>query len=90
VFSESELELMFWLLEVNGVENMPKIDKMKRFQEHMQRVAGFNSIKYEGALGNTYYVNDLGQIIAQVCIHICTLASFIILPSLLFEGNGQS
>ncbi|KAG8953004.1 hypothetical protein FRC03_011958 [Tulasnella sp. 419] len=38
---------------------------MKEDQKALQAMAGIDSIKYAGALGHNYYVNDIGQIISQ-------------------------
>ncbi|KAG8911181.1 hypothetical protein FRC02_006744 [Tulasnella sp. 418] len=65
VFSENQLDLLFWLLQVNGVNHVPSVSVMKTQQQYLQGIVGIDTIKYHGALGHTYYVNDIGQIIAQ-------------------------
>lgn len=39
---------------------------MQRITNMLQRLCGISSIRYKGALGHVYYVNDLAGIIAQV------------------------
>lgn len=68
VFSETQLELLLWLLEINGVDNVPSVCVMKEEQKALQNLAGIDTRKYKGAFGHTYYVNDIGQIIAQVIV----------------------
>ena len=42
---------------------------MQTLNAMLQKMCGVDSIKYKGALGHTYYVNNLAQIIAQVRIN---------------------
>ncbi|KAG8919405.1 hypothetical protein FRC02_001686 [Tulasnella sp. 418] len=65
VFSEKQLELIFWILRANGVNNVPSVSSMKRYQATLHRAGGIETNKCEGALGHTYYMNDIGSIIAN-------------------------
>lgn len=56
-------------MEQNGVDNVPSVGVMKDKQKWLQQLAGVETRKYKGAFGHTYYVNDIGQIIAQVGSH---------------------
>ena len=69
VFSQRQLDLFLWLLKVNDVDDVPSVKSMQTLNEMLQKMCGIDSIKYKGALGHTYYVNSLAQIIAQVCLH---------------------
>lgn len=64
-FSERQLDLLLWLLRMNGVNNLPSVRAMKNFQVSLQKLCGIGTIKYSGALGHTYYANDLGSLIGQ-------------------------
>ncbi|KAG8939543.1 hypothetical protein FRC04_006243, partial [Tulasnella sp. 424] len=64
-FSERQLDLLLWLLRMNGVNNLPSVRAMKNFQASLQKLCGIGTIKYSGALGHTYYANDLGSLIGQ-------------------------
>lgn len=64
-FSERQLELLLWLLRMNGVNNLPSVRTTKSFQASLQKLCGIGTIKYSGALGHTYYANDLGALIGQ-------------------------
>lgn len=66
-FSDMELQVMTWLLAVNGVNHVPSISQMKSQQEELRKHFAVQTKKYDGALGHTYYVNSLAGIIAQVC-----------------------
>lgn len=66
VFSQRQLDLFLWLLRVNQVDDVPAVKTMQTLNLALQKMCGISSIEYMGALGHRYYVNDLGQIIAQV------------------------
>lgn len=66
VFSQHQLDLFLWLLRVNDVDDVPSVKSMQSLNAALQKMCGIDSIKYKGALGHNYYVNSLGQILAQV------------------------
>lgn len=68
VWSEHELDLVSWLLKFLGVDKVPSVDVLKRSQSLLQKLCGIKTRRYEGALGHLYFCNDLGEIIAQVCV----------------------
>lgn len=68
VLSHRQLDLFLWLLKVNDVDEVPSVKSMQTLNDMLQTMCGVDSIKYKGALGHTYYVNCLSQIIAQVQI----------------------
>jgi hypothetical protein len=67
VFSQKQLDLFLWLLKVNNVDDVPSIKQMQKINLALQKVCGIETIPYNGALGHKYFVNNLAQIIAQVC-----------------------
>lgn len=73
VFSSRQLGLFLWLLKVNGVEDATSVKSMKALDSKLQKLYGIQTIKYKGAMGHTYYVNSLADIIAQVCILTCNI-----------------
>jgi hypothetical protein len=70
---------------VNNVDDVPSVKSMQTLNAMLQKMCGIDSIKYKGALGHTYYVNSLAQIIAQVCHNIQIAAD----DKLIQTGNGQ-
>ncbi|KAK0471280.1 hypothetical protein IW261DRAFT_1671032 [Armillaria novae-zelandiae] len=64
-FSQHQLDLFLWLLEVNKVNDLPSVTSMKKLNEALQKLCGIESMRYEGALGHKYYLNSLSQMIAQ-------------------------
>lgn len=66
VFSHRQLDLFLWLLKVNDVNDVPSVKSMAKLNSLLQKICGVESIPYKGALGHSYYVNNLGQIIGQV------------------------
>jgi len=88
VFSQRQLDLFLWLLTVNDVDDVPSVKSMQTLNAMLQKMCGVDSIKYKGALGHTYYVNSLSQIIAQVRIYLV----FAVLSNErhVVTGNGKS
>jgi hypothetical protein len=66
VFSVRQLELFVWLLKINGVQDVTSVKSMKDLDSHLQKLYGIQTFKYKGALGHTYHVNSLADIISQV------------------------
>ena len=48
------------------LDDVPSVKSMQTLNAMLQKMCGVDSIKYKGALGHSYYVNSLSQIIAQV------------------------
>jgi hypothetical protein len=59
--------VIHWAMLCLGLHNLPSEKVMAEIDAHLQSSCGIQSIRYSGALGNQYYVNDLAAIIAQVC-----------------------
>lgn len=78
VFSQRQFDLFLWLLRVNDVDDVPSVRSMLGLNAALQRSCGIDSIAYKGALGHTYYVNALDQIIAQVCYAFFPILSTLI------------
>ncbi|THU76270.1 hypothetical protein K435DRAFT_813558, partial [Dendrothele bispora CBS 962.96] len=56
VFSEKQLDLFLWLLNINKLPaEIPSVDSMKALNEKLQKLYGVNSIRKQGALGHVYY-----------------------------------
>lgn len=66
VFSTNQLDILIWLLKVNGIPDVPSIRGIKKLNDLLQTMHGVETLSYEGALGHKYYVNSLSGIIAQV------------------------
>ena len=86
VFSQCQLNLFLWLLKVNDVDDVPSVKSMQTLNSMLQKMCSVESIKYKGALGHSYYVNSLSQIIAQVFMPV-NLIIFLINGT---AGDGQS
>ncbi|KAG1813074.1 hypothetical protein DFJ58DRAFT_720359 [Suillus subalutaceus] len=65
VFSERQIDILLWLLQVNNVDNVPSVKSVKLIKDTIQQLCGIRSIPYDGALGHKYYVNSLPDIIQQ-------------------------
>ncbi|RDB18364.1 hypothetical protein Hypma_000365 [Hypsizygus marmoreus] len=65
IFSDDQMRIILWGMEVLGVNGLPSVDVMKDIDVLLQSYCGVDTIRYQGAFGHIYYVNDLGKIIAQ-------------------------
>lgn len=67
VFSQKQLDLFLWILRVNGVKDVPETSKgFETVQKMLQSLYGVETKWYDGSLGHSYCVNNIGQILAQV------------------------
>lgn len=67
-FSDRQTHLIVTLLRKLGFQNVPSASTLKDLDSALQKAFGIQTIRYEGALGHIYYVNDIRAIIAQVRI----------------------
>lgn len=69
-FSEQQLDVLLWLVKVNGLGDemvdVPTVRHMKINNKNLQTACGIRTKEYMGAFGHRYYVNSLQDIIAQV------------------------
>jgi hypothetical protein len=79
VFSERQLDLLLWLLRINGIADVPSPNSIKNVQTILHTMCGVESLPYDGALGHKFYVNSLAQIIAQVRFYgfLCVLTALL-------------
>ena len=66
-FSQKQNMVIHWAMLCLGIQKLPSERAMDEIDVILQKSCGVQSIRYSGALGNKYYVNDLAAIIAQVC-----------------------
>ena len=66
VFSDKDNAVIHWALLALGVNNVPSERSMKDVRDCLQRLCGVHSVRYQGVLGNLFYVNDFAAIVAQV------------------------
>ena len=66
--SERQLALISWGLRCLGISNVPSENTVKSVIDSVQYMCGVRTIRYKGAFGHIYFVNDLAMLIAQVLI----------------------
>ncbi|KAI0819396.1 hypothetical protein BC628DRAFT_1506524 [Trametes gibbosa] len=64
-FSDKQNAVIHWALLALGVKDVPSEYVVDQVAKALQNHCGISSIRYDGALGHVYYVNDLAGIIAQ-------------------------
>ena len=66
LFSDAQMDIIRWGMEMFGINNLPSSAVMKKIDEVLQLSCGIDTIRYRGPFGHTYYVNHLSSIISQV------------------------
>ncbi|OSD07688.1 hypothetical protein PYCCODRAFT_1358054, partial [Trametes coccinea BRFM310] len=67
-FSKKQNTVIHWALLALGLTDIPSEHTVGRIATALQKIYGISSIRYKGAFGHVYYVNDLAAIIAQACM----------------------
>jgi hypothetical protein len=73
------MDIITWGLRVFGIDDIPSVDVLKDLDAELQDLCGIRSIRYEGALGHVYYVNNIEDIIAQVVFILSDFYNFAVL-----------
>ncbi|KAG6826289.1 hypothetical protein H0H92_000438, partial [Tricholoma furcatifolium] len=86
VFSDRQLDILLWLLRVNGIENVPSVSAVKEMNQNLQSTTGVRTVDYKGKLGNRYSCNRLADLVSQ------EFSNLRVRPHLRFyaEDNGKS
>jgi hypothetical protein len=66
MFSDLDLEVLIWLLKVNGVRNTPSLRQCKALHELLRHICNFEVKHYMGKLGHLYYINCIQSILKHV------------------------
>jgi hypothetical protein len=77
LFSDAQMEIILWGMEMFGVKNLPFEAVMKDIDEVLQMSCSIDTIWYKGPFGHPYYINHLGSIIVQVCDQDLLCGGFI-------------
>ncbi|KAH9899608.1 hypothetical protein C8Q73DRAFT_680493 [Cubamyces lactineus] len=64
-FSNKQNTVIHWALLALGVKDVPSEHTVDRVTGSLQQICGISSLRYQGAMGHVYYVNDFAQIVAQ-------------------------
>lgn len=65
MLSDDDLAMQLWLMESNGVKQVPSVGQVKTSRKKLEELYGIGQRKYIGTLGHTYYVNNFAKILAQ-------------------------
>lgn len=66
--SSSQFKMILWILKESGVKNTPSNSSFRKMQQRLQTLCGSESKAHVSSLGNIFYVNDLRESIARVCL----------------------
>ncbi|KAI6028188.1 hypothetical protein EDC04DRAFT_2869143 [Pisolithus marmoratus] len=65
VFSQHQVDLLTWLLHINGVSDVPSVRTLKILEDGLQKICGIETLPFTGAFGHKYHMNSFSDIIAQ-------------------------
>lgn len=86
VFSQRQLDLLTWVLHINGISDVPSVKTLKNLEDGLQKICGIKTLSYEGALGHKYFMNSFADIVQQVI----DIAMREKITDEVSAGNGQS
>jgi len=68
VFSQCQVDLLTWILHVNGVQDVPSVKTLKTLEDGLQKICGIETLPFTGAFEHKYYMNSFSDIIHQVSV----------------------
>ncbi|HEV7736660.1 MAG TPA: hypothetical protein VGO47_04715 [Chlamydiales bacterium] len=81
----AQMELFIWVLNQTGARNVPTIDQLCHFQQKLkQKLIAVTTRRFKSDLGNVFWANDIGDLIAKVCAcqflskHSLTVSSIVV------------
>ncbi|KAL4078903.1 hypothetical protein V8B97DRAFT_2021242 [Scleroderma yunnanense] len=60
-----QVDLLTWILDVNGVQDVPSVKTLKTLEDGLQKICGIETLPFTGAFGHKYYMNSFSDIICQ-------------------------
>lgn len=63
--SSAQLRIILWVMKETGSRDVPSLYGLRRMQESLEKLA-VTTKQYDSSLGNTFFSNDINQIVAQV------------------------
>ncbi|TFK20454.1 hypothetical protein FA15DRAFT_546087, partial [Coprinopsis marcescibilis] len=88
-FREKQMDIIIWSHRMLG-RVVPSTRSMKRVEQMLQKLCGIPTLRYKGALGNVYYVNDMHRIIAQEFANPCVRPHLHLFPEERKEGLSEA
>ena len=74
VFSDADIEVIMWLLKMNGVPDVPTSTyKLKKIGTMVKESCNIEVRRFLGAFGHTYYVVSPKSLVAMVCMLLYSL-----------------
>lgn len=61
------MKVFLWVLREAGVRDVPSFASLRQIQSNLRTECGIPTNQYKSAQGNTYFMNDMQKIIANVC-----------------------
>lgn len=61
------MKVFLRVLREAGAEDVPSFASLRKMQSHLRTGCGISTHQYKSAQGNTFFMNDVREIIAKVC-----------------------
>lgn len=65
--SSAQLRIILWIMKETGSRDVPSLYGLRQMQESLEMLA-VKTEQHQSSLGNTFFSNDINQIVAQVCV----------------------
>ena len=60
------MKVLLWLLREAGVQDVPSFASLRKLQSLLRTECGIPTHQYKSAQGNSFFMNDLREIVAKV------------------------
>lgn len=64
--SSSQMRIILWIMKEAGCRDVPSLYALRKVQRSLNSDFGVMTKQYTSTLGNIFYANDIGRIVAQV------------------------
>ena len=64
--SDTQMRVIIWALKECGAKDIPSFSAFRKLQKDLRAQSNISTRKFNSMIGNIFYVNDLGAIIAKV------------------------
>ncbi|EPQ53202.1 hypothetical protein GLOTRDRAFT_23374, partial [Gloeophyllum trabeum ATCC 11539] len=63
--SDNLMQVFLWVMREAGAAQVPSFDAFRKLQDKLRKESGIKTVKCQSPLGNNFYMNDIGAIIAK-------------------------
>ena len=74
--SSNQFKMILWLLRECHVRDVPSFDAFRKMQHGLRGACGTQPTVHKSSVGNIFYVNDVRESVARVCIDTHLMSCF--------------